>query len=184
MTEEAWREELNALRRANDMVNDDCTLVVLCVGGAAEAGAQRAVTQPESLNGRAEAQTSPPNGGEEVATSPESGAAGEDVFAQDDAGDDAGASEQNNEDVFAQDDTGTSVSQHQGAEAPHAPKDFAIAADVGDLMIEVPHDPPEPENQGVDTPRSAEQPERHGPPPADEPPAARDGFSESTDPRV
>ncbi len=31
--EAAWRADLDALRRANDMVNDDCTLVVLAVAG-------------------------------------------------------------------------------------------------------------------------------------------------------
>lgn len=33
--EDDWRAELDALRRANDMVNDDCTLVVLIVAGTA-----------------------------------------------------------------------------------------------------------------------------------------------------
>lgn len=32
-----WRAEIDALRRGNDMVNDDCTLVVLAVTGAPEA---------------------------------------------------------------------------------------------------------------------------------------------------
>jgi hypothetical protein len=35
--EDDWRAELDALRRANDMVNDDCTLVVLVVAGTAAA---------------------------------------------------------------------------------------------------------------------------------------------------
>ena len=33
ITEDDWRAELDTLRRANDMVNDDCTLVVLRVSG-------------------------------------------------------------------------------------------------------------------------------------------------------
>jgi hypothetical protein len=33
IAEDAWRADLDALRRANDMVNDDCTLVVLRVSG-------------------------------------------------------------------------------------------------------------------------------------------------------
>jgi hypothetical protein len=33
--EDDWRAELDVLRRANDMVNDDCTLVVLIVAGTA-----------------------------------------------------------------------------------------------------------------------------------------------------
>ncbi len=35
--EDDWRTELDGLRRANDMVNDDCTLVVLVVAGTAPA---------------------------------------------------------------------------------------------------------------------------------------------------
>lgn len=35
--EDDWRAELDVLRRANDMVNDDCTLVVLVVAGTAAA---------------------------------------------------------------------------------------------------------------------------------------------------
>lgn len=35
ITQDAWRAELDALRSANDMVNDDCTLVVLRVAGGA-----------------------------------------------------------------------------------------------------------------------------------------------------
>lgn len=35
ITQDAWRAELDALRSANDMVNDDCTLVVLRVSGGA-----------------------------------------------------------------------------------------------------------------------------------------------------
>lgn len=36
LSQDAWRAELDALRRANDMVNDDCTLVVLRVAGVGE----------------------------------------------------------------------------------------------------------------------------------------------------
>ncbi|MBA4064719.1 MAG: hypothetical protein C0501_13590 [Isosphaera sp.] len=36
--EAAWRADLDALRRANDMVNDDCTLVVLAVAPSVRAG--------------------------------------------------------------------------------------------------------------------------------------------------
>jgi hypothetical protein len=36
ITEDDWRAELDTLRTANDMVNDDCTLVVLRVSGGSE----------------------------------------------------------------------------------------------------------------------------------------------------
>ncbi len=90
IAEEVWRAELDVLRRANDMVNDDCTLVVLRVSGGSE---------------------------------------------------------------------------DQGADAPRSPQNEGdiIAADAGDLMIDLPHDPPAPNNN---------------------PQATRDGFPESTDPGV
>ena len=48
---------------------------------------------------------------------------------------------------------------------------------AGDVMFDVPHDPP------ADEPAEPPKP-RAEPPSADDPPAARDGFPESTDPRV
>jgi hypothetical protein len=46
--ETAWRDELDALRRANDMVNDDCTLVTLRVAGAHRDGASGGRESPGS----------------------------------------------------------------------------------------------------------------------------------------
>ncbi len=117
ITEDAWRAELDTLRRANDMVNDDCTLIVLRVSGDTP-GAEPTDATPHGA--------------------------------------------------------GIDLETQQGAEAPRAPEqEDAIAAEVGDLMLDMPHDPP------------AAQPERIDElPPADEPPAARDGFPEPTDPRV
>jgi hypothetical protein len=94
MTEDAWRAELDVLRRANDMVNDDCTLVVLCVSGAGRANSVRAA------------------GG----------------------------------------------------------------------MTDPPRDAPVRHGPGFDAPGAPDLDEPHEP--ADEPPAARDGFPEPTDPRV
>lgn len=44
--EDTWKQELDALRQAHDMVNDDCTLVVLEVAGA-ESAAARPTTPPD-----------------------------------------------------------------------------------------------------------------------------------------
>ena len=128
ITEDAWRAELDTLRRANDMVNDDCTLIVLRVSGGAP-GAEPS-----------EATDATPH------------------------------------------EAGIDLETQQGAEAPRAPEqEDAIAAEVGDLMLDIPHDPPQDDQQGADAPRS---PEVHETPPADDPPAARDGFPEPTDPHV
>jgi hypothetical protein len=133
ITEDAWRTELDTLRQANDMVNDDCTLVVLRVSGGIDEPA--AVTETSAELQLPEAK--------EIA-------AVEAPFA-------------------------TEIE-----DAPRAPKpEDVIAADVGDLMIEMPHDSQQ-DQQGAYAPRS---PEHDEPRPADEPPAARDGFPESTDTR-
>ena len=112
--EDEWRAEMDTLRSANDMVNDDCTLVVLRVsGGASEASASEASRERERP--------------EEVPTP---------------------------------------SAEPPVAYAPGSPEIASafIASDAGDLMIDLPHDPPAPL--------------------PDEPPAARDGFPESTDPGV
>ena len=129
ITEDAWRAELDTLRRANDMVNDDCTLIVLRVSGGTP-GAEASETTDATPH-----------------------------------------------------EAGIDLETQQGAEAPSAPEqEDAIAAEVGDLMLDIPHDPPQNDRQrGAEVPRSPEQNEL---PPADEPPAARDGFPEPTDPRV
>ncbi len=119
ITEDEWRAELDILRSANDMVNDDCTLVVLRVSGGSEEASEFEANwerqQPEASL--------------------------------------------------------TQLAQLPGVDAPSSPQkeDAFIAADVGDLMIDVPHDPPAPEPEEL---------------PPDEPPATRDGFPESTDPGV
>ncbi len=113
LDEEAWRAEMDELRKANDMVNDDCTLVVLRVaGGDSEASRERELT-----GGFAKECAEPPL-----------------------------------------------------AHAPDASEDVIIAAEAGDLMIDLPRDLP------------ASEPEEEQPP--HDPEAARDGFPESTDPSV
>ena len=49
--ETAWRDELDALRRANDMVNDDCTLVTLRVAGAPREEASGGRESPGTSHG-------------------------------------------------------------------------------------------------------------------------------------
>ncbi len=143
MTDEAWRAEMDALRRANDMVNDDCTLVVLRVSGGAEApGAGRTHrTEPAAAAGAAP--ESEPQSGSTTAPHPP-----EEVSA------DAGGRD------------------GRAGEVSRPTDDLPIGADVGDLMIDLPRAPPAHDNHKADD--SAEEP----------PPAARDGFPESTDPRV
>ena len=126
ITQDAWRAELDTLRQSNDMVNDDCTLVVLRVTGGEEP--EEAV--PDALP----------------------------------VTDESPVSEQDR------------AESPQGVDALRSPEqdDRVMSPAVADLMLDVPHDPPADE--------SAERP-RDEPPPADEPPAARDGFPESTDTR-
>lgn len=147
ITQDAWRAELDTLRQANDMVNDDCTLVVLRVTGV------------------------PPESEEEV---PEALPVEEPEVR---AGDESAPSGQH--EPAAVRDAGVAVrrSEDRGREAPRAPEqEPVITADVGDLMLDIPHDPP------ADAP-AGRPGSRAEPPPAEEPPAARDGFPESTDTR-
>ncbi|MBM3982491.1 MAG: hypothetical protein FJ304_19920 [Planctomycetes bacterium] len=133
IAEDDWRAELDVLRRANDMVNDDCTLVVLNVG---------------EDDGRAGG-VSPPF--EEAIPVAEAVAL--------ERGSDAPRSPDDNE---------------QGADAPRSPaaeEAEAIAADAGDLMIDLPRETEQ--EQGADAPRSP-----------DDEQGARDGSPETTDPEV
>jgi hypothetical protein len=187
-TEEAWRAELDALRRANDMVNDDCTLVVLCVNGL-EAGVPKeeapAFAATSAEDERLERALLDEGDREaEVAGEPATLSGGAEVQEE------APAPAAVGEGVPSEGAAGPVAHDEQPVDAPLAPKDVAITADVGDLMIDLPNEPLQ-ENRGGDTPHSAEQglpapsaPKHDEPPPADEPPAARDGFPESTDPRV
>jgi hypothetical protein len=149
ITEETWRDDLDTLRRANDMVNDDCTLVVLRVSGASEG--PNAIEVSEAATAIVEA------------ASP--------------------LEPQSRSDLpSAVSEASEEQAESEAASAPPATghlEDFAIAADVGDLMVDLPHDLPQSE-WPAETPDS---PEQNDSPPADEPPAARDGFPESTDNR-
>jgi hypothetical protein len=144
--QDAWRDELDTLRRANDMVNDDCTLIVLRVsGGPDEPPWPPATTHVE----------------EEPAA--DAGVAVEEPVATV-----AEPVEQE-----AQDAAGTELPE---AEAPPATEDeFAVTESVSDLVIERPAEE-EPATDAANEPDEAS--------PADEPPAARDGFPDSTDPGV
>jgi hypothetical protein len=105
--ESAWRDELDSLRKANDMVNDDCTLVVLRVTGGSEddwpatAPAVVAIVQEEAPQEEVAREEVPQ---EEVVTS-------------------------------------------------EAAQEF-VAADAGDLMIELPRDatPPQPDSESESIP--------------------------------
>jgi hypothetical protein len=70
----------------------------------------------------------------------------------------------------------TDARQEPPPEPTSPPEDFAITADVVELVTDPP--PGEPVEPAEDSERPAE------PPPADDPPVARDGFPESTDPGV
>jgi hypothetical protein len=167
------------LRHGNDMVNDDCTLVVLRVSGGSEEANAVEVREEEPAD--AEATPHPePQGGSDLSPAGRGGDVA-DLMSDADAPAPANTSprwEERSPSSEAgegpQDDTATpsSPSTVQRVE------DIAIAADVGDLMLDIPHDPP----RESETPRSPE-PEQNESPPTVEPPAARDGFPESTDTR-
>lgn len=131
--EDDWRSQLDRLRQANDMVNDDCTLVVLRVTGGADEPSgvvEEAEGAEEALPLAEAAEVAEP---EPVAPEPEAAAAPQEA----------------------------EVGERKDA-PPRAPeREAAISASAGDLMIDFAHEPP----------------------PAEEPPAARDGFPESTDTR-
>lgn len=143
ITQNAWRAELDTLRQANDMVNDDCTLVVLRVTSGLDeptmAPVEEVVEEVPVIEIAEE---------NEQVTEPSIG--------------DSGRAEGANL-PLVQDPPG---------------QEIAIAADVGDLMLDTPHDPPADESESVEPPATSDESL-----PVDEPPAARDGFSESTDPR-
>jgi hypothetical protein len=149
ITQDEWREELDALRRANDMVNDDCTLVVLRVAGGSEEPAEPVEGLPEAAEiDESEAPAGLPA---------ESGDHPAEVH-------DAGEGP-----------SGHEAPKNQPTGAPAPDQESVIGADVGDLMLDIPPAPPAGE--------SAERPELRDEPPPVDPPAARDGFPESTDTR-
>jgi hypothetical protein len=135
--QDAWRAELDTLRQSNDMVNDDCTLVVLRVSGGADGPV-------------------------------EATAAGEESLALAEAIEEAPAADGASPEV-----------EHRAASGPagrEPDRVIAVTESTGDRMLDVPHDPPAEDS--VERPKSGDEP-----PPAAEPPAARDGFPESTDTR-
>ena len=153
ITQDAWRAELDTLRQANDMVNDDCTLVVLRVPGGVEEPSEPVpdATPVEEPEARAEDEGEQPELSEQAERAEVHDAEGADELR---------------------------IEDQRRTEADRAPEqDLVISTDVGDLMLDFAHDPPPAEE-------SAERPEsRDESPSADEPPAARDGFPESTDTR-
>jgi hypothetical protein len=146
------------------MVNDDCTLVVLRVGGAS---AEPSEPIAEEIGPDREAERAVA-----AAAHDEAGPPVEPITDEQEKRDEQEAQ---------------AAPRENGHREPVGSGSFpeAIAADVGDLMLDVPHDPPgegaRSAQDGADAPRS---PEHVEPPPAVEPPATRDGFPESTDPRV
>jgi hypothetical protein len=159
ITQDAWREELDTLRQANDMVNDDCTLVVLRVAGGTDEPEEE-IPDALPIDGElAEALAVEDSyGGTEDERLPT-------VRNKPDQRPEPTAKARTEEDAESADDPRSA-----------RPEDFVITADVGDLMLDIPHDPP------ADDPAERSAP-RVEPPPAEEPPAARDGFPESTDTR-
>lgn len=113
LPEDEWRAELDVLRRGNDMVNDDCTLVVLRVNG----------THIDEVH---EAPHAEPPANEEVAGA---AVASEDF-----------ANKLLAEEVPARE---ADTLLPPPTETPSPQADF-ISADAGDLMIDLPPDPPEP----------------------------------------
>jgi hypothetical protein len=65
ITEDEWRAELDSLRSANDMVNDDCTLVVLRVLAPGEAAEERPASGLSDLVEGSATAAPPPAGTEE-----------------------------------------------------------------------------------------------------------------------
>ena len=173
ITQDAWRAELDTLRQANDMVNDDCTLVVLRVPGGVEEPDEPVVDAlpvEEEFDASAE-EVRPPS------AKPSRSRNRSWNRLPDRATGPTGAERTSNSAPFMTNRRGrTGTEDQRKMEVPQPEQDVAISAAVGDFMLDFPHDPPAEE--------SAERPEpRDEPPPAEEPPAARDGFPESTDTR-
>ncbi|QJW96777.1 hypothetical protein [Frigoriglobus tundricola] len=146
MTADDWRAELDTLRRSKDMVNDDCTLVVLCVAGAETSGGRE---PPEAIGEDNELEDETPLANEHA--SPEA--------------------------------TGAESELEEPLASDEPPAD----EDASPVLLQAPAEGEAREEADVlpSAEELVEQPEPHvEPPPADAPPAARDGFPESTDPRV
>jgi hypothetical protein len=150
ISQDAWRAELDTLRQANDMVNDDCTLVVLRVAGGPDEPAPDVVQEIEvATPSTAALWLDEPESAEDVSPTEQPDVPEREIPEQ---------------------------QSEQDAPAVSNAETGAIPADVGDLLLDIPHDPPADES--VEEPKTSDEP-----PPTVEPPAARDGFSESTDPR-
>ncbi|MCI0702879.1 MAG: hypothetical protein L0241_17505 [Planctomycetia bacterium] len=200
-----WRAELDTLRSANDMVNDDCTLVVLRISGGneevewasepvvEETDREEQIPSPAAttLARRESAATSPQRGEVGVAETSASFQEQDNHITSPPHG--GGEVAEQREALEAGEGVGTTeVSKPPKKPEPLAPmEDFVITPDVADLMIDLPHDPPADEladepaderNRPHDADEKPKQPVE--PPPVDEPPATRDGFPDSTDPGV
>lgn len=132
ISEDEWRAELDTLRNANDMVNDDCTLVVLEVSGAED----------------------------------RIGAAGD--------ADKHGSERDVDRELRTEDgnETPEQKAKDRNQRMEMEQESAGLSADLCSLASEQNPEPQAPITEHVD------------PPPADESPAARDGFPESTDPSV
>ena len=190
ISEAVWRAELDTLRSANDMVNDDCTLVVLRVSGGIEEPEwvteerqeeEVAVSSPLPVVERV-ARLSEPGEGPPVAesaesqppTTPHPPLRGD--LSPTGRGDQT-AGEGDSASTFSEPDSTVSEPDEPPEEPPALIENFSITPDVVELVTESPTEPAE-------KPAAESTNEPVEPPPADEPPATRDGFPESTDPRV
>jgi hypothetical protein len=135
-----WREELDTLRRANDMVNDDCTLVVLRVSGGPEEP-----PWPDPVAEQDEAV--------EVADAGvEAGAIAEVPTAEEGA---ATATEPEEQEATAAERPEAEATPE---EAPAAEDDFAVTESVSDLVIDRPAQDPAADADEPDEPPESTDP--------------------------
>jgi hypothetical protein len=171
ITEDDWRAELDTLRSANDMVNDDCTLVVLRVSGSAE---DEVIETPiETPISEASEQVSTRVAEvEEVAPHPEP-QSGSDLSPTGRGEGDATSQS----DPVAEENTSLRLGEvADGASAQSVGEGQPEQQETADTpATEFEHEAPKIEYETPNT--------DHESPPAAQPPAARDGFPESTDPR-
>ena len=166
--------ELDTLRHANDMVNDDCTLVVLQVSEAGEeAPLAEEIASALEEEPPGEAAITPVESGEKNPTHP----AGSHPAVQETP-------------LWAPVSEG--VTEADLSIDPPVTNERELSAGTTDPDLSLPEVPadvgvaPDPNAEPV-SPNSPEdeRPQQHvDPSPADKPPASRDGFPESTDPSV
>jgi hypothetical protein len=197
-----WRAELNTLRSANDMVNDDCTLVVLRVSGGNEEVEWTTEPEVEEIQETIEEQAPPPLRTEALRESAATSPQPEEVLVAEKSESDSrreGAEPEQRDAKAAEGELDSASEQEQpstastASEPPESPteqppeplapmEDFVITPDVADLMIDLSHD--SPADQPARPHDAAEQTKQPVEPPVDDPPATRDGFPDSTDPSV